>query len=415
MNRQSDSSQPGHTPDQVSEFVYLNFLTYLQPEHDPAALEAMAREAVAWNRSEHDAFQHAMQSLRQGFHEDPAWPDRERMSSPDTMLDGWDRILPVIMDHSERYGGVLIALFHYGAHRWIISDLALSGLPVTAPVSPDSCRQYGELAADGPATYKQNLEFLSVANPRVGRSLLAALRLGRTGVIYVDGNMGPPTGAPRQDREQTSMIDFLGRTIRVKAGIARLSSALTQPILPLFAGRPVDAGPARISAGELVWPPARNDEAGITATLQALYHSLAERILADPAPWEFAAYAHRWLVRAPRPGEHRTAKPVPAVLPEHTRLALNRHRVAPIHRSDGLFWVDVKDHHRGVRLPPEHAVALERLSVGESWTVGELQALSEGDDEAAFRQLLGQLLARRLLNTTSTDRETQGPPHRPGP
>src|SRR5438093_650502 len=72
---------------------------------------------------------------------------------------------------------------------------------------------------------------IEVESARVGRDLVKGLREGRVGLIYVDGNMGPDG---HKVEEGGVDVDFVGRRIRVKEGIARLSHSLRMPVLPLL-------------------------------------------------------------------------------------------------------------------------------------------------------------------------------------
>jgi hypothetical protein len=130
---------------------------------------------------------------------------------------------------------------------------------------------------------------------------------------------------------------------------------------------------------------------------------LGTRAATDPALWEFSAYAHRWLLPE-RPDEERREPPPPRKLDADTRITFNAKRVAPLHRSNGTYWVDIENNRRGLRLPEQHTPALERLASGGSWTVRELQALADPDDRPEMAQLLAQLIARRLLEVESVDR-----------
>jgi lauroyl/myristoyl acyltransferase len=267
-------------------------------------------------------------------------------SRPRAHLAGWD--LARIQQLRACHGGLLLALFHYGEHRHLLADLCCLGLPVVAPIAKLSQFHARALVASVPADCAMAPQLLEVENHGVGRSLLTALRSGRVGVIYADGNMGPDG---QRVEESAVEVDFLGQRIRVKCGIARLAQALRLPVLPLLAvadaNDPARAHSVRMSAEILPDGSARSREAATRRIMQDCYDTLAAEVAAAPQHWEFAYCLHRWL----RPVSTSEDVVPAAQLTEAHWLKIDHSLVVaypPQH--DGVYWLHV-GRQRAYRLP----------------------------------------------------------------
>ena len=100
------------------------------------------------------------------------------------------------------------------------------GVPFLAPVAKRAyfeCMRIGRVSTH---RFERAFRLIEVESTRVGRDLLKGLREGRVGLIYVDGNMGPDG---HKVEEGGVEVDFFGRRIRVKEGIARLAHGLDYP------------------------------------------------------------------------------------------------------------------------------------------------------------------------------------------
>src|SRR5258705_3684186 len=326
----------GERPGEFSHY-YLNFLALFGRQRRLDDIAELARRAVAMRDRHIENFQRHVEALYESYRVQPRNGDGWAESDPEPLVRGWEALdLPSLR---AAHDGLLVALFHYGNHRQVFYDLAVMGVPFLAPVAKRSyfeCLRIGRVSTQ---RFERAFRLIGVESPRVGRDLLRGLREGRVGLIYVDGNMGPDG---HKVEEGGVEVDFFGRRIRVKEGIARLAHSLELPVLPLFVESEVVLGPLlhplakrTTSAPELA--------ASRQQMMQILYHHLEDRVRRAPSLWEFAFCLHRWIVDG-GPREEVPSNELPA------RLTVRPSEVALFERADDQYWVDVGSQ-RAFRLP----------------------------------------------------------------
>lgn len=365
-------------------YYYINLLSLFGDKVPGSTIRTWAERAAEGRSAAIGAFERRLAQAGDRFDKERRCTGERPALMPDLVLQGWDEIdLGALR---ERHGGLLVALFHYGNHREVFLDLASLALPYVAPVAKHAYFSCTELIARGPEPFENAMRLIAVEDPRVGRQLLSGLRGGRIGLIYVDGNMGP-----EGDRveEGAAEVEFLGRRIRVKLGIARLSRALRVPVLPLFVDRPhADADRASVRAGSLLPPPV--DDQGQASMMQRLYDGLAAAVATDAAAWEFAFCLHRWIVdQRPATSLGRAPAAAPLTMPPD--------RVALLSREEQDYWV-----HVGC----QRAYALPTWARGLYGWLGSRRASADdilawlqrrGAQAGDARKLLSELLRRDLL------------------
>jgi lauroyl/myristoyl acyltransferase len=357
-----------HGVTRPGEFIhyYTNFLGLFGNDRSAAEIRATAHAASELRVRAIDGFADRLKSLNADFLQQRKATGRRPERMPVPLMQGWDEArLQTIM---EEHGGALIALFHYGDHRQIFADLASLGVPFVAPVAKQAYFECSELMKSGPEPFEHAMSLLEVEDARVGRKLFSALRKGRLGLIYVDGNMGPDghlveDGAVR--------VEFLGKRIRVKAGIARLSIGLGLPVLPLFAS--TRNGSVHAEFRPLIIPPAKSGPAdgvqadgALISIMQMLYTQLASEVLRAPEHWEFAFCFHRWLDEAESAGSSSAGGNLPA---EDHSLTVDARRITEFRRDREVFWIHV-GRQRAYRLPEWAHGLYARMDSGQG-TVGE--------------------------------------------
>ncbi len=363
---------------------YMNFLALFGASRSQVEIERMAQAAHNRRQVAISEFAAHLERLRVDFHAQAAESGHRAMKLPAPCLSGWSAVRSVLDAYGQE--GVLLALFHYGRHREICCDLAVQGIPFVAPVAKQAYFEISRLDPVAPEPFERAKRLIEVEHPGVGRHLLAALREGRTGLIYVDGNMGPD--GHRLDQGGIE-VDFLGKRIRVKEGIARLAQSLRRVVIPLVVRTSLDA-PDHVVAGEPLVAP--RDTEGRQRMMQSIYNALAAEVEKDPVPWEFAFCLHRWMVADAAPGfplEHGLDEDAPiALLPQHVTL---------FERDRHQYWVHVGSQ-MAYRLP-DWAYGLHgRLREGPKTA----RALSHeysamGIDASDLGRLLESLVQRRLL------------------
>lgn len=322
------------------EFVhyYANLLRLFRGSRPIECIERDALAAVALREARIQGFAHRLDSARRHFE---VVRGDARLAA---RLREWDveRLARLRRDH----GGVLIAAFHYGEHRHVLSDLCCLGIPFVAPVAKRSYFDATAVFSAGPPDCAAAPMLLEVERPAVGRRLLGALKQGRIGVVYVDGNMGPDGHLVEESGTEVSL---LGERIRVKCGIARLALALKLPVLPLITlPRPdLPMVADRLLAFPAILPPGDapgERERHVRTTMQGCYDALATAVAQAPEHWEFAFCLHRWLCSGAPPCE---ASPCAEA---GGAIAVDPTVIVHYPRPDGVFWLNVV-RQRAYRLP----------------------------------------------------------------
>jgi len=276
-------------------------------------------------------------------------------------LKGWD--LDLIRSLLSRGRGLIICSFRLGAIRYVPTDLALLGFPVSQIVN----QLYYEgmqpvFDSLGPSTWEtppapgestpqaENIRLLKtlyVENPRCTVEFVDALKRNEMVVFCIEGNSG--ADGPWGDTSR-STIDFLGHAIGVKNGAARLASALRTPILPVIVRRDGVAS-GQIFFSEPIIPPAglkhSETEKFAQTTMQSLYALMESTVQREPEQWEGWSALHRWRLCDDGDARRRElsntdAQTIARLLRDGKRFSVNRNRVAQLPTKDGVMWVNLK-------------------------------------------------------------------------
>ena len=387
---------------QPGEFAHYhtNLLTLFGAERGADAVERLATEAVAFRESAMRGFAARLEDWRGRF--DAAEAAGSATQAPPMQLQGFD--VARLETLRDQHGGLLVALFHQDEHRHVFADLVCHGLPFVAPVAKRAYFETKALCERGPQAMGDAPMFVEVEGEQVGKSLLVALKRGRIGLIYVDGNMGPD--GHRVDQGGCE-VEFIGKRIRVKAGIARLSLALGLPILPIHvvpAASADGAAVATVEFGELIVPADRAllramsesaQDAYITGIMQSLYRELADVVRRHPSRWEFAFCLHRWLADEASPAAE-TGSDVVALGAEDP-LRIDAGRVTEFRRGAELYWIDVA-RQRAVRMPDFASSLYRQLRAGEVRAARLVDSMTDAGAPAPQAwALLVELHERRLI------------------
>jgi hypothetical protein len=166
-------------------------------------------------------------------------------------------------------------------------------------------------------------------------------------MFCIEGNSGVdgPWG-----HTSKSTIDFMGHTIAVKNGTARLSAALKAPILPVIVRRDGDAS-GQIVFSEPIIPPSglKHSESKKFAqtTMQSIYALMEAAVHPEPEQWEGWSALHRWRLcndvdASRRELSNADSQTIARLLRDGKRFSVNRRRVAQLPTKDGVMWVDLK-------------------------------------------------------------------------
>lgn len=388
----AEGSKSGTT--QPGEFIhyYTNLLTLFGEQRPVSEIKQLARAAQANRVAAMDGFSTRLADLADNYAAQRLHSGQRAAQQAQPQLQGWEQSpLPQLI---AQHGGVLVAMFHYANHRHVFSDLASMGEPFVAPVAKQAYFECSELAAAAPAAFEHSMMLLEVEDRRVGRKLLSALRKGRVGLIYADGNMGPDGHLVE---EGGVVVDFLGKSIRVKAGIARLAIGLGLPIVPLLVrgDREVD----QVCFRPAVLPPNKAELAGEDAEhaaqrdiMQSLYENLATEVERGPERWEFAFCFHRWL---DQPAADLQLDDTDAIGLDQP-LWVDPQSVTQYQRADGVYWIHV-GRQRAYRLPDWAAGLYQQMDGSQSLARSIDHLRCAGAEPELAGQLIDGLLELQLL------------------
>lgn len=380
----------------AGEFVHYqaNFLRLFGGTRSREDVDRISETAVALRELRIAQFDDRLRSIRAFFEEQGA----AGLAPP--RLAGWD--VERIDRLRRAHGGLLLAVFHYGEHRQVLSDLCCLGVPFVAPVAKQSYFDAPAAFAKAPRECADAAVLLEVESRNVGRRLLTELRRGRIGLIYVDGNMGPDGHLVTESAVE---IDFLGERIRVKSGIARLAAALRLPILPILPAAAADAN----RASALVFAPevvpfddalaGDGKEAQVQRTMQACYDALAAAVADSPADWEFAFCLHRWLSVAADDDAGTLVNG--ETIADTQRIRVDTRFVLPYAREDGMFWLHV-GRQRAYRMPEWSRELYRRLQERPMTRADVVALLSRNvQPTSETESFIDQLGALRLIETVA--------------
>jgi lauroyl/myristoyl acyltransferase len=191
---------------------------------------------------------------------------------------------------------------HLGSYRLMNLVLARLGAPFSLLIDNRTYREQGEkfirIQDEAAVHFGQKpgqMALIDAEQPTAGLQLIRALKQGRILVAYLDGNTGTG-GVTRQDDKLVG-VEFLGRPLLARKGIAFLSVATQTPIVPVFAYRP-DAYTNVLHVMEARHPghvPAEAREATVATLTQHLYDDFATLLRQYPSQWEGWFYVQKYL------------------------------------------------------------------------------------------------------------------------
>lgn len=287
--------------------------------------------------------------------------------------------------------GLLVCSFHYGAYRFLISDLALLGFDAVVALDAQGADEFRRVCGGIPAF--DRVRCVNVEAAGAVRELRRTLDANGVVLMYVDGNTG--TGGRAPGAEGTA-IEFLNSTVRVKAGAGRLAAVAGTPIVPVTAPR-VSVGVGSVEISHELVPSGRAEEGFADRVVVDLYAALERAIRTEPRDWEGARLFNRW--RAPEPvGDDpmssATARTlVTKHLGEGDAFHARQRWITAGRQRGQWIWTDIR-RMRSFALPARADALVEALTAGPGVTAGWI-AEHHGELSAEeARELLAVLLAR---------------------
>jgi lauroyl/myristoyl acyltransferase len=273
-------------------------------------------------------------------------------------LEGWNGAL--LRDLLGAGKGLIIATTKTGPYRNIPLEFALFGLPIFIAVNASSFPVWKSAVEGMKARVDPDLVLMANAEERSGIiAMMRALRSGRIVIIYFEGSTG--TDGP-WGRGSKSIVQYFGKTLLVRNGVARLSS--DAPLLPMTTVKSADGRPTVMYGQPLM--PGRKDgdeESGLQRVMQHLFSFAQDVIGNHPDQSETFPALHR--LRAPEKESPVRPQPVDASEVTHHlevggRIRLDAGRCVLVPSDGGLYCIDSRTL-QGVLLPRSIAGFLEGM------------------------------------------------------
>jgi hypothetical protein len=296
---------------------------------------------------------------------------------------------------------VLACGFHYGSWRYVPADLSRMGIPTTFAVDTRLLDD-GEWAGERP-DFGGRLSVAGIDDPASLVALVRALRAGGAAYLNVDAHRGWGAG---HGEASFCEVRFLGLTLRVMTGVARIAAANGAALLPVIA-LPDGPRPGRALCGPPVVPTpgAAADPEFVPRTMQAIFDFFAPHVAADPSEWQDVRFLHRWRAAAPAPGADGaglSGTALGVVLASGGTLRLDGARCVRLGEGPTATLVDARTL-RGMAAPEWAAELLDALEepggVSEAWLRERCPAPGE---RSRAGDLLAALAARGLVKPSTS-------------
>lgn len=193
----------------------------------------------------------------------------------------------------------IFCTYHTGSYRHLLQLLGARGIDCLLYIAGRTLGlQGGSIVSDSTEAaalhgWRGKLDTLDADNPASLLQGVRALRRGRSVVIYIDGNSG--SGAAN---EREASVEFFGRRLRARSGVAYLSHLAQVPIVPSLCRRDGDANLSLHFQAPIT--PADGDRTSYAiAATRELFARLAAAIAADPGQWEGWLHVHKQVQRQP--------------------------------------------------------------------------------------------------------------------
>lgn len=191
----------------------------------------------------------------------------------------------------------IFCTYHFGSYKFLFHALAARGIDSLLFVSGRTMERQAEdfLAASARGRdlcgWRGRIEIIDAERKHSLLHGLRALKRGLPLVLYADGNTG--TGAGEDHLVQ---VEFFGKTLSARPGIAYLSHASGAPIVPVSCRRRPDESLQLVFHRAIV-PGTRDRDAYLASTMQQIYDVLANALEHEIEQWEGWLYVHRHLAR----------------------------------------------------------------------------------------------------------------------
>lgn len=193
----------------------------------------------------------------------------------------------------------IFCTYHTGSYRHLLQLLGARGIDCLLYIAGRTLGlQGGSFVSDSAEAaavhgWRGKLDTLDADNPASLLQGVRALRRGCSVVIYIDGNSGSGAAGERE-----AGVEFFGRRLRARSGVAYLSHLAQVPIVPSLCRRDGDASLSLHFQAPIM--PAGSDRTSYAiAATRDLFARLAAAIADNPSQWEGWLHVHKQVQRQP--------------------------------------------------------------------------------------------------------------------
>jgi lauroyl/myristoyl acyltransferase len=312
--------------------------------------------------------------------------------------------------------GVVVAGQHLGPQRYSFAALGARGIKVVAAMTEQFIgdaeewvkRINTDLGVGPEAEAVNRVTILAVEKPTCALTMVRALRRGEAVMFDIDGNIG--VGGEERTLAGARLLQFLGREVHVRQGVAYLGYRSGAPVLPLIALWGRNGRPELHYFDPLMAREGESLEEFSDRCLEDLYTRLEEVVRERPEQWEMWPHFYKWLTtpeklatgdKAPRDSDLETERLISAMKRSPQAPFSVRLEDAYIMRIRGKnLLIDAKSF-RFFFVSPMARKLMSLLHAGTSFEQVLHELGPASSTEAIFREL-GRLWRLELLRVDLT-------------
>ena len=199
----------------------------------------------------------------------------------------------------------IFCVYHTGSYRAIMGYLSMLGydfsLVIDQNVYENQSQNIHAIVSKVNAEYKVNSDFslINAEDFDAAMKMVKQIRQGKSLVLYIDGNTG--TGGVFRHDEKLEGVDFFGKRLLARQGIAYISFLTNTPIVPVLSYREnMDEKVVSLENVVLEFLPkidpasSKSRKMYCRQSTQLLYKHLEDLLRKYPLQWEGWLYVHKY-------------------------------------------------------------------------------------------------------------------------
>ncbi|MEL7162222.1 MAG: hypothetical protein AAFN92_15810, partial [Bacteroidota bacterium] len=272
---------------------------------------------------------------------------RDLMLQEHTSISNIDALFGVEEATNEGYTGPLPAIFtsfHFGSYRAVTGVLVHQGIDFVMVINEEINRTEGENIRKTVAHIQEVLgtnvffDLLIAEAPGAAMKMNAYLQSNVSVAIFTDGNTG--VGGAFRKGNGLSKVDFLGKPIQVRRGVAVLSKISRKPIVPIM----IPYSESSTMHPVIIFHDPIDNQARqanyVDVAMQKLYGILEEYVREHPDQWQGWLYLHKYLDIASLRTQEDESSTDNLDCPGNTPMAFNQRRFTVFKMDNNGFLFD---------------------------------------------------------------------------